>query len=94
MRLSNAAAVTGVEFFFAWDVAGDKIAIGPTDAVITPHSGLTTTSIRGLSAALGGQILDWNNEDAIEGILYLFLKLTGGTADIQQSRLFWDWARS
>lgn len=93
LHFDNAASVTGVEFAITWDAEGDKVALGPTGAAITPFTGLTNASPgnhRSVSASFGEQVIDFRNSSAVSGKkLYLHIKLTGGTGDLQTARLYW-----
>ena len=89
LHFDNAASVTGVEFALTWDAAGNVIALGPTASAVTPFSGFTSNH-RAVSASFGEQAIDFRNSSAESGKkLYLHLKLTGGTGDLQTARLYW-----
>jgi hypothetical protein len=90
LAFSNASSVTAVEFALTWDAAGDVVALGPTTAAIAPLTGLTTAAKRSLSASFGEQTIDFVNGSAESGKkLYLHIKLTGGTGDLDTARLYW-----
>lgn len=93
VTLTSAASVTGVEFCVCWDVTGDYAAIGPTKSAIVPFNGLTTANSRVFTAYLNKQVIDFANgypgaADA-QKRLYMFLKLTGGTGTLAESKLYW-----
>lgn len=93
LHFDNAASVTGVEFAITWDAEGDKVALGPTAAAVSPFTGLTGAAPgnhRSVSASFGEQVIDFRNSSAVSGKkLYLHLKMTGGTGDLQTARLYW-----
>jgi hypothetical protein len=90
MHFTGGSSTTGVEFALTWDAAGNRVALGPTAAALTPFVGLTTSSEVSLSASFGEQVIDFSNTDAVAGKkLHLHLKLTGAGATLATARLYW-----
>jgi len=90
MSFSSAGSVTGVEFTLTWDADGDVVALGPTTSVVSPFTALTTANVVSLSASFGEQVIDFRNSAAASNKkLYLHIKLTGGTGNLDTARLYW-----
>lgn len=90
LAFSSAGSVTAVEFALTWDAAGDAVALGPTTLALSPFTGLTDSDKRSLSASFGEQTIDFRNSSAESGKkLYLHIKLTGGTGNLDTARLYW-----
>jgi hypothetical protein len=90
LTFSSAGSVSGVDFALTWDAAGNEIALGPTTSTLTPFTALTASNQVTLSSGFGEQMLDFTTSSAVAGKkLYLHVKLTGGTGQLDTARLYW-----